>query len=71
MLKVKGLCYCLVKSRKATTCALLSEPSLSTYAASSDLPESMQKEGIVPDQVIFTILRGEFMWYVRGAMKFF
>ncbi|CAN8251896.1 unnamed protein product [Cochlearia groenlandica] len=35
MLKVKSLCYRLVKSRKATTCALPSEPSLSTSAAAS------------------------------------
>ncbi|VVB17690.1 unnamed protein product [Arabis nemorensis] len=35
MLKGKGLCYRLVKSRKATTCALPSEPSLSTSAAVS------------------------------------
>ncbi|CAA7035078.1 unnamed protein product [Microthlaspi erraticum] len=36
MLKAKALWYRLVKSRKATTCALPSEPSLSTSAASSD-----------------------------------
>ncbi|KAG2244846.1 hypothetical protein Bca52824_093318 [Brassica carinata] len=35
MLKVKGLCYRLMKSRKATTCALPSDPS-STSASGGD-----------------------------------